>query len=148
MSSASNSPSSSDGRAGESSVLVVVPVQAQSANRLPLSKHDHAIHAIKLECRDALHRMWDGEIPHEEFMRIANDCVERAQARRAATKLMCERVLRGEVTLEEFDQDCGYDDEEWNKAQPAVEMYKESLIANLRRRESRVVQKNRSSGGH
>ncbi|TFY63058.1 hypothetical protein EVG20_g6471 [Dentipellis fragilis] len=147
MSSASDSHSPPDNRAEESSVLVVVPVQPQSGTELPLSKHDIAIHAIKLECREALHRMWNGEIPHEEFMRIANDCVERAQARRAATKLACERALRGEITKEEFNDDCGYDEEEWERSQPAVEMFKESLIAGLRHSEARYVQ-NRSSRGH
>ncbi|KAA1473761.1 hypothetical protein DENSPDRAFT_840254 [Dentipellis sp. KUC8613] len=62
-----------------------------------------------------------GEITHSEFMRIANDCRERAQAQREMTRLLCERAWNGEVTREEFDRKVGYSEEDWRKVEPELE---------------------------
>ncbi|TFY63056.1 hypothetical protein EVG20_g6477 [Dentipellis fragilis] len=134
--------SSSDSTREGSSALMMGCVQVQSGNKLPVTKHTAAMRKIKRECSIALQRKNRGEITHEEFMRIAKDCVERAKARQEAAKLMCDRVDSGEaVSVEEFERDCGYSEEDWQKLRPRIMNEADALAENVRRNRSRVFQK-------
>ncbi|KAA1473790.1 hypothetical protein DENSPDRAFT_872999 [Dentipellis sp. KUC8613] len=127
--------------------VIAVPVLGQGGKKRPLSKHTIAMNKIQWECAVALQRRQKGEITTDQFLEIANDCTGRARARKAATKLLCERAQRGEVSLEEFNRECGYSEEDWKKVRPGFEKLTEAREANLARSRDRVTQ-SRNSRGH
>ncbi|TFY63064.1 hypothetical protein EVG20_g6469 [Dentipellis fragilis] len=127
-------PPSSGGHDKDTLTVVSVPVPAQSGkpytpsvavgfkltyllvriagNKRPLSKHKIALNKIKWECAVALRRRRDGEITTDQFLEIANGCIERAARVKQPPILLCERANRGEVSLEEFTRECGYSEED------------------------------------
>ncbi|KAA1473789.1 hypothetical protein DENSPDRAFT_872998 [Dentipellis sp. KUC8613] len=128
--------------------VITVPVPASSSNKRPRSKHEIAMNKIMLDCDRALKAKRAGEITHAEFMQITNDCIKRAQARKQATQLLCARARRNEVSLEEFNRECGYSEEDWEKMQPEFEKDMEALEADdLRKRRARLG-RNKNSRGH
>ncbi|KAA1473781.1 hypothetical protein DENSPDRAFT_851847 [Dentipellis sp. KUC8613] len=108
----------------------VIPPPAQKNNGRPRSKHQIAMHQIRLDTVAAYNRQKSGEITHEEFMHIAHNCLDRKKAQQAKWRVMCERVRGGDVSLEEFSREVGYDDEDWEKVRPRLEKRAEAVVAN------------------
>ncbi|KAA1473780.1 hypothetical protein DENSPDRAFT_851846 [Dentipellis sp. KUC8613] len=125
----------------------VTPLPAQSSSDRPRSKHAADMRQIRLDCLAALDRKDRGEITHQEFMRIARECLERKKAREAASRILCERAEAGEVSLEEFSRECGYSEEDWEKVGPGIERNMEIFVANTRHIRGRSL-RNQTSRGH
>ncbi|KAA1473760.1 hypothetical protein DENSPDRAFT_840252 [Dentipellis sp. KUC8613] len=105
----------------------------ENSNKYPISKHNAEIDKIAQECLAALRRRDKGEITQEEFLRIAYDCDARTRAREASTRLLCQRIARGDVDLEEFMKEYGYSDEDWEKMRPGIEKHVNALFDSTRR---------------
>ncbi|KAA1473784.1 hypothetical protein DENSPDRAFT_840272 [Dentipellis sp. KUC8613] len=147
MSSADNAKGASKSipQLGPSTSEATPSVQRES-NR-PRSKHATNMRQIRLDCLAALKRKNTGEITHQEFMRIAHECLERKEEQKAKFRLICERARRGDVSPEEFQREVGHSDEDWEKVRPEAERHAQILVANVKR--GRVgTRKNRSSRGH
>ncbi|KAA1473783.1 hypothetical protein DENSPDRAFT_840271 [Dentipellis sp. KUC8613] len=125
----------------------VTPLPAQSSSERPITKHWADIRQIRLDCLAALDRRDRGEITHQEFMGIAHECLERTKARHAASRLLCERAITGDVSEEEFSRECGFSNEDWEKVGPEIERNTEIFAENTRRIRRRSL-RNRGSRGH
>ncbi|KAA1473763.1 hypothetical protein DENSPDRAFT_840256 [Dentipellis sp. KUC8613] len=130
----------------ESSIFVLVPVPAQSGDRSPQSKFDTARLAIRKECSEALERKIRKEITHEDFMQIANDCVERDRLQREAADKLDERARRGEISRAEFRKESGISDDDWEKITPEIRRHFEVMGAYHRRNRAQGLRSQRLGG--
>ncbi|KAA1473792.1 hypothetical protein DENSPDRAFT_297242 [Dentipellis sp. KUC8613] len=149
MSSAGNyQPSSPSGHARPEGVstVIAVPIPGQRDNGRPLSKHEIAMKRIMQGCSKALKAKEAGEITHDEFMVIANDCIERARALNRATDSLNEQAERGEVSLEDYNRECGYTDEDREKLQIDIEREQEFREVHTRRSHASLLQNKKSRG--